>query len=120
MDYTIDINAAGRPEMSFVKTSGLFNNVFLSLTIKQGAWWQDPSFGLKDRGRQKNTERTASLFRDDIRAALQWLLNSGRAIAVDVVTEIDRLQDRNRLKARVSVTAANGQTVTFDKFTEVV
>ena len=120
MDYTISINDLGQVEQSFQKSSGLFNNVYLSLEIKQGSWWIDPAFGLKDRGRQKNTDKTARLFKDDIAAALQWLLDTGRATSIGVVTQIDRQQDRNRLKARVTVTATNGQVVTFDKFIEVV
>ena len=119
MDYTINLTQ-GQAALSFDKSSGLFNNVFLSLEIKQGSWWIDPTFGLKDRGRQKNIERVASLIKDDIRSALQWLLDTGRATAIDITTQIDRQLDRNRLWARVSVTAANGQTVTFDKFIEVV
>lgn len=118
MDYTIMPTADG-PQVSFEKSSGLFNNVFLSLAIGEGDWWFDPSFGLKKRKRLKNTPATARLLEKDHRDALQWMLDTGRATTVTVVASpVDN--DRFRLQLHIEVTAADGEVVTYDKFVEVV
>jgi len=106
--------------MTFKGGSDLLTNVILSLEIMQGAFFLDPSFGLLRRPRLKNTVATATLIEGDIRAALQWLLDTGRATTIDIFMERDMLQDKGRLKARISVTGSKGNAVTYDKFVEVV
>lgn len=119
MDFAIVMNN-GQAEQTFDKAGDIFNNIFLSLTIKQGSWWFDPAFGMRDRGRMKNTEANARLVREDCKQALQWILDSGRAKTIEVHTERDRSQDLNRLKILVEATQADGKTVTFETFKEVV
>ncbi len=121
MDFAIAINN-GRGEMTFDKADSIFNNVFLSLTIDKGSFFADPDFGsrLYLLKRAKNTEQTARLARDYCREALQWLLDTGRATAVDIHTQRDRTQDLNRLKLLVEVTQADGRQVSFETFMEVV
>ncbi|GFO67874.1 hypothetical protein GMLC_14530 [Geomonas limicola] len=119
MDFAIAMKS-GTADMTFDKSRDIFNNIYLSLSIKQGSWWLDPSFGLKDRGRLKNTEATARLVKGDCEQALQWIIDNGRAKTIEVSTERDRSQDLNRLKMLVLATQADGRTVTFEKFMEVV
>jgi phage gp46-like protein len=119
MDFAIVI-ASNQPEQTFIKAGDIFNNIFLSLAIKQGSWWLNPNFGLRDRGRLKNTESTARLIREDCKRALQWLVDSGRAIAIEVTTERDRSSDLHRLKILVEATQADGRKVSFETFKEVV
>lgn len=119
MDYAIVMNN-GQPEQTFEKAGDIFNNIFLSLAIKKGSWWQDPDFGLRDRGRMKNTEANARLIRQDHKEALQWIIDTGRATSIEVYVERDRSQDLNRLKILVEATQADGRKVTFETFKEVV
>lgn len=119
MDFAIVINS-GLPEQTFNQATDIFNNIFLSLAIKKGSWWHDPAFGLKDRGRMKNTEQNARLVRDDCKQALQWIIDAGRAKEINVTTSRDRSQDLNRLKILVEATQADGRTVTFETFKEVI
>lgn len=119
MDFAIVMNN-GQAEQTFDKSGDIFNNIFLSLSIKQGSWWIDPAFGLRDRGRMKNTESNARLVREDCKQALQWIIESGRAKEINVITERDRSQDLSRLKILVEATQADGQLVTFETFKEVV
>jgi len=120
MDFAIVMNNSGQGEQTFDKAGDIFNNIFISLAIKKGSWWQDPNFGLRDRGRMKNTESTARLVREDCKQALQWIVDTGRAIALDVEVQRDRSQDLNRLKILVSATQSGGRRVTFEKYIEVV
>jgi phage gp46-like protein len=119
MDFAIAMNN-GLADQTFDKSQNILNNIYLSLSIRQGSWWMDPTFGLKDRGRMKNTEATARLVKQDCEQALQWLIETGRAKSIEVFTERDRSQDLNRLKVLVVATQADGRVVSFEKFMEVV
>jgi phage gp46-like protein len=109
----------GLPVASFTSGSDLLTNVILSLEIKQGSFFADPSFGLKPRPRAKRTAKTARLLKGDVEQALQWLIDCGRATAVDVTVELDN-DDRNRMDLAVAVTGAQGNPVSYQKFVEVV
>jgi phage gp46-like protein len=120
-DFAITgIDARGIGEMTFDPSTDISNNVYLSLTIPKGSWFFNPLFGLRRRGRMKNTERTASLIAEDARSALQWLLDSGRASKIEVSTERDPLADPYRLKLLVEVMQKDGNSVSFAIFKEVV
>ncbi len=109
-------------QMTFDPAGDIMNNVYLSLVVKRGSWFQNPEFGsrLHLLQRAKNTQKTAALAEEYCREALQWLLDVGRATKVDVHTERDRSQDLHRLKLLVEVTQADGRTVSFGTFVEVV
>ena len=119
MDYAITLQD-GLAGMSFDPANGIFNNVYHSLTVPRGSFFHNPSFGLRQRGRLKNTPATAALIRQDYLEALQWLIDVARAKAIDVQTERDNLQDLSRLKILVTVTQADGRVLTFTTFKEVV
>jgi phage gp46-like protein len=119
MDFAISLQD-GQPQMTFNEAGDINNNIYLSLTVAKGAFFHNPEFGLRQRGRLKNTEATAALIRHDYKEALQWLIDTGRAKSVEVFAERDRTQDLNRLKLMVEVEQADGRTVTFTTFREVV
>jgi len=119
MDYTLATTGISA-DMSFAKSADIRNNIFLSLTIRQGTWWADPLFGLRDRGRMKITSQTVRLLRGDCLEALQWILDSGRAKSLEVTVLRDTTENLNRVKASVEAVQADGRRVTFDKFIEVV
>lgn len=122
MDFAIDIDDSGLGGMTFDKATTIMNNVYLSLMIDRGSWFFNPEFGsrLYLLKRAKNTEQTAALAREYCKEALQWLLDTGKATAVQVYSERDRTQDLHRLKLLVEVTQANAEQVTFQTFVEVV
>ncbi len=119
MDFAITLQD-GQAQMTFSEAGDIFNNLYLSLTVGKGSFFHNPAFGLRQRGRLKNTKATAALIRHDYQEALQWLIDTGRAKSVDVSVERDRRQDLNRLKLLVEVVQADGRTVTFTTFKEVV
>lgn len=104
------------------KAETIFNNVYLSLMLRKGSFFAAPDFGsrLHLLHRAKNTARTELLAREYCREALQWLLDTGRATAVEVFAERDRQQNLNLLKLLVEVTQTDGRELTFQTFVEVV
>jgi phage gp46-like protein len=109
-------------QMTFDKADNILNNIFLSLMVPKGSFFQAPDFGsrLHLLKRAKNTEKTAALAEEYCKEALQWLIDTGRAKKIEVFSQRDRLQDLNRLKLLVEVTQADGRQVSFETFVEVV
>lgn len=119
MDFAIAIQD-GQPLMTLEKADTIFNNVYLSLVVQRGAWFQNPAFGSRLHLLKKNVPRSASLAEEYAREALQWLLDTGKATQIEIRAERDRLQDLHRLKLWVEVTQADGQILPFEHFVEVV
>ena len=126
MDFNIDIatdgSAAGAMTYEQATNGNLKNNIYLSLMVKKGSWFQDLNFGsrLHLLQRAKNTEQTAALAEEYCKEALQWLIDTGRATKMEITSERDRPQDLHRLKLIVAVTKADGDQVAFTTFVEVV
>lgn len=124
MDFAIEIATDGSAsgKMTFDKADTIMNNVYLSLMVRRGSFFQNPEFGsrLHELSREKNTEHTASLVREYCKEALKWLIDCGRATKVDVYTERDPSVDPYRIKFLVEVTQADGRVVSFETFVEVV
>ncbi len=123
MDFALTIDdQSGLAAMTFEKATTIMNNIYLSLTVERGSFFADPSFGsrLYLLRRAKNTETTARLAVDYCREALQWLLDTKKAIAVDVFAQRDRTQDIHRLKLFIEVTPMSGPIVPFTTFIDVV
>jgi len=122
MDFKILTDEDAMGQMTFDPAEDIMNNVFLSLMVKRGSWFQNPDFGsrLHLLQRAKNTEKTAALAEEYCKEALRWLIDTGRATRIDVHTQRDRSQDLHRLKFIVEVTEADGRQVTFERFVEVV
>ncbi|MDR2551461.1 MAG: phage GP46 family protein [Desulfobulbus sp.] len=121
MDYAITVDArnlTGR--MSWDACDSLVNNVFLSLAVERGSWWHNPEFGLRKRRRLKNTESTAALIRHDYLDALQWLIDTKKALEVEVEVWRDRAIDLHRMLIAIEVRQADNRRVSFTVFREVV
>lgn len=116
-DFGITITGVSA-DLSWEPQETILNNVYLSLIIRRGAFFQNPGLGsrLYLLERAKNTERTARLAEEYIREALQWLLDTGRATKVDVQIE----RGKTRLRAAVAVTQADGLVVSYERWIEVV
>jgi phage gp46-like protein len=124
MDFAITINnQTGLGQMTYEKVTTLMNNIYLSLKIDRGSFFADTNFGsrLYLLRRAKNTDATMRLAMDYCREALQWMIDTGKAGAVEVYAERDRTQDLHRLKLLIEVTPANGaEPVAFTTFIEVI
>ena len=123
MDFRINIEqGTGLGAMTFEKADTILNNIYLSLIVRKGSFFQNTDFGsrLHLLKRAKNTEKTAALAEEYCKEALQWLLNIGRATKINVYSERDRLQDLNRLKLLIEVTQSDGKQISFETFAEVI
>jgi phage gp46-like protein len=120
MDFAIAITDGETGQVTWDKAGTIMNNVYLSLEIDQGSWFQNLKFGsrLYLLKRRKNTPHTAALAVGYCKEALKWLLDTGKATKVEVYTERDD-QDLYRLKCQVIVTETSGRQLTFTKFVEV-
>jgi phage gp46-like protein len=98
-------------------TDTLLNNIFLSLNMPRGSWWFNQQFGsrLHELNREKDVARVEMLARKYAEEALQWLLESGRAAAVEAAT----VRVSGGLLLTVTVTPAAGESVNFEKFVPV-
>lgn len=121
MDFAILTNGI-TGQMTFDPVTDIGNNVWLSLEVDKGSFFQNPNFGsrLYLLKREKNTETTAALAVDYCKEALKWLLDTGRATNIDISYQRDVLENPNRLKVLIAVTQANGQQAGFTYFVEVV
>lgn len=122
IDYGLNIGANGAADLVREAGDSFLNNIYLSLMIDKGSYFQDPGFGsrLYLLARAKSTAATADLARDYCREALQWMIDTGRAKGFEIETEIDRLTSTARLKLRILAHKADGQTVEFSIFKEIV
>lgn len=119
MDFQID-TSAGQGEMTFTPAADIRNNIFLSLKIRRGAFFANPSFGLRSVRPAKNTARTAGLLKEYCTEALQWLIDTGKAVSVDVQVERDPAAWPDRMKILVTAVQADLTPVTFETFQEVI
>ncbi len=124
MDFALTIdNQTGIASMSFdqAEDGNLLNNIYLSLAIRKGSFFQNPDLGsrLHLLQRSKNTGQTEALAAEYCREALQWLIDAVRVSKIDIYTERDRRQDVHRLRVLIEATKANGDLVTFTTFVEV-
>lgn len=120
MDFQLSYDAqSGAIDQTFIKAGDILNNIIITLAIKKGEWWHDPTFGVTHRPRLKNTPASARLIQQDIEQALQWIIDAGRAVSIQVETWRDE-NDRHRLNVLITATQIDGRVVTYETFKEVV
>ncbi|PKN05562.1 MAG: hypothetical protein CVU74_01145 [Deltaproteobacteria bacterium HGW-Deltaproteobacteria-9] len=122
MDFAITTES-GIGAMTFNKVETIMNNIYLSLVVARGSFFANTSFGsrLHLLQRAKNTDTTMRLAIDYCKEALQWMIDAGKASAVNVYAQRDRTEDLNRLKLLIEVTPYSGAApVAFSTFIEVI
>lgn len=119
MDYGLNV-ADGLGDITWDLGESLVTSIYLCLFVKRGSFFMDPEFGsrLHLLEREKSLENKAALARDYCTEALERLIRTGRARAIDVETALDR-DVPGRLLIRVVATKGDGQTVPFETFWRV-
>jgi len=110
----------GRADMTWDPVDTIANNVWLSLNIRQGALFTAPRFGNRFHLLKKNTALAPALAEELAREALDWLIDTGRAVLIEVAAERDAFNQPDRLLLRGTVVQADGRRVPFEQFVEVV
>jgi phage gp46-like protein len=97
----------------------LANAIYLRLVVPLGTYWADTTLGsrLGELRRQKDLARVAVLARQYAVAALQPLLDAGRASAIEVTVS---RPVSGRLLLDIEATAAGGQQQTFQHWVSVI
>lgn len=100
------------------------NNIIMSLAVKKGSWWFNPTFGseLHTLARAKATDSTAQLVKTYVQSALKWLISSGKLTSVTVITEIipsSGSAQRGRINYLVTAIAPAGNELSYSNFVEV-
>ncbi len=95
----------------------MMNNIYLSLKVRKGSDIDDPEFGMEDIPR-KAVPSLPVIATEKAQAALQWLIDSGRADRIDVETEMDDSPLTPRLIIHVTVWQG-GQPEGYTVFKEV-
>lgn len=102
----------------FSLTDNIMNNIYFSLVIRKGSWPFAPKFGsrLHLLAREKALARVEKLAKQYCDEALKWLIDAGRADAIEAAAELDK--ENTRLKCLIEA-VQNGQKITYEHFVEV-
>jgi phage gp46-like protein len=119
IDFKLDITNPTEPGFTFEKESTVINNIYLSIVVKKGSFFQNPTFGSLLHTIKKIVPTTPDLVIDYIKQALKWIQDIGRITSLDVISEIDN-DVMNRVNFKISATQADGLIVTFSSFVAVV
>ena len=115
MNFGIEQGVDGVWRMTWERPTDISGLVWLSLNIEQGAFFNSPNFGFKLSDIKKITASNIQLIKTRAELALQWLLDTGKAKAIDVIVERDT-QDYNRINWRAEIEQADGLTLTSSGF----
>jgi hypothetical protein len=108
----------GLPVMSWDQDATIATDLLLSALVPQGAFFLDPSFGLRDLPK-KITDGNAGLVKDYFQESSQWLVDAGKAKSIEVIAEPD-LQEKSRINVKQTAIQANDEPAEFSTFVPVV
>jgi hypothetical protein len=117
MGYKITL-VDGLPVQSYDPDATIGTDLLLSAMVPQGAFFLDPSFGLREMPK-KITDKNVGLVKDYFKESCKWLISAGKADSVEVLVEPD-LTEKNRINVQETAVQANDAVVTFETFVPVV
>jgi phage gp46-like protein len=103
--------------MTFGKNTDIRTDIYLSLNVKYGSWWQNPTFGCRLAEIGKVTGPDMLLAEQYVSDSLQWLVTAGRASSVDVSVSADANPDR--MDIGITAVQSDGYTVYYRQFNDV-
>jgi len=115
MDFQI-ITEQNIGKLTFVKNTDIRTDIYMSLNVKQGTWFQNPDFGSQLYKVKKVTGPNLILAKQYIQSALQWLINIGYATAIAVEAQAGTL---GHIIINLTVTQANGMVLFYQLFNDV-
>jgi phage gp46-like protein len=115
-DFALAIDGTNA-DLTWDDADSLANNVWLSLMVKKGSFFARPSFGslLWSMQPGKLTPDKPALAEQYAKDALQWLLDLDRVTSVVTASQ----QVARGVNLAVSITQANGPTITYALFVPV-
>lgn len=118
MDFTIT-PTSGLGSLVLDKATDIRTDIYNTLNIDKGKFFQNPNFGNELYKIKKITAQHLNLAQQYIQEALAWLLQVGRARTIDVIVEADDT-DINRINIKITATQPDGLIVTYSQFKRVV
>ncbi|MCL2689074.1 MAG: hypothetical protein FWE57_04405 [Chitinispirillia bacterium] len=83
MDFAINLNDNGQPQISLETADMLLNAVLLSLHIRRGSWFLNPNFGSRLHEVRTLPDSEIALAQEYATESLQWLRQIKRARDID-------------------------------------
>ena len=118
MNFNIVQGADGVAELSWLKPTDIFPNVFISMNIKKGSLFTTPKFGLDLSDINKVTASKILLIEKRLLAALSWLLETEKARALKVKVVKNNLV-YNRVDVKIEIIQADNQPIVIENFIKV-
>ena len=120
MDFQVILDAQyPTGGLTFTKNSDIRTDIFNSINIKKGSFFQNPDFGSELHTIKKLTDSNLLLARQYIQEATQWMINTGRAVSLDVIVERDST-DRGRMNLKITAVQPNGLIIVWEQYKRVV
>jgi len=118
MDFQINMNQSyPRGYMTFDKNTDIRSNIYLSIMVNKGSFFQDPEFGSELYKIKKITVSNINLAAQYVKAALAWLITAGKAKSIDAaVTKGDQV---GLMSIDIQVVQADGVELFYEMFTDV-
>lgn len=119
LDFKLTFDSDGILEFSYDKVDDFRNNLILSVEVPLEKYSLNRTFGSKvaKQSGKKNTLSTEEEIKQDIVNSAQWIIDIGRFTNIDIEAE---KVNPHRINVDVLGTQANGITVPYSTFVEVI
>jgi phage gp46-like protein len=118
MDFMINMSQLyPKGYMTFDKNTDIRSNIYLSIMVNKGSFFQDLEFGSELYKIKKVTATNINLAAQYIKACLAWLITTGKATSIDaVVTKGDQV---GSMGVEIQVIQADGVKLFYEMFPDV-
>ncbi len=118
MNFSIIDGAEGTSVLSWDKPTDISGAVYLSYTIKKGALFTAPDFGLDLSDIKKVTDNNLVIIKQRLEQALNWMLITEKARAVSITVEKDNIV-YGRVNITTEIIQSDSVPITIDNFIKV-
>lgn len=117
MDFKV-ITQNGLGLMTFDKNTDISTDIYNSLAIRQGDFFQNTTFGSQLYLIKKVTDKNLVLAKSYVDQALAWLIQTNKASQISVIVEKDST-NIDQIDIKVTAVQPNGVTVFYQQFNNV-
>jgi len=118
MDFALQQGANGTTEMSWDKSTDIFNLLWFSVNLPKGSMFNLPDFGLNLSDIKKLTDDKIELIKGRLEKSTQWIIDIGKAKSITVIVE-KNTQSIGRVDIFLSAIEADGTPVDVNTFRTV-
>jgi len=118
MNFNTVQGADGVAELSWLKPTDIFPNVFNALNVKRRSLFTAPEFGLDLSDITKVTATKIELIKSRITSALSGLLETEKARAIKIEVQKNNLV-YNRVDIKIEIIQSDNQPIIIEEFITV-